>query len=168
MADPRKTPDTPSPDTLLDVSAPSVSGTYIKLAEEGKLDELVTLQDKRVQLHQDLAIVKLSLRNVNDPLWLLNFYVKSKPRGRFAAKLKKYVAKLEERKAKRTADVTEVEKRIYRIEPRILDIPLPESKLLAAGPDFRISEDRFVLLRSKPESGAADAGSTSMKRLQAR
>jgi hypothetical protein len=142
----------PNPESdWLDVSVPSVSGHYIELEEQGKHGELLRLQKERESLKRNLMITNVELSQFGNPLWLLDFYVRTSNQGRkFGSALNGEADQLERRKQKLNAELEAVEKQITRIDPLILTIPLPQvaeiispERLPTIGPD----DDPFVLVR---------------------
>jgi hypothetical protein len=72
----------PNPESdWLDVSVPSVSGHYIELEEQGKLEELLRLQKERERLKRNLMVTNVELSQFGNPLWL-HFYVRTSNQGR--------------------------------------------------------------------------------------
>lgn len=108
------------------VSVESISGKYLELERQGKLADLVKLQKKREQLCFDLLTVEAELSQINNPLWLLNYFVEKKGK-QFAQKLKSRAERLERGKKTTREKIAEVEDQIRKIEPLILEIspPLP-------------------------------------------
>jgi hypothetical protein len=109
-------------DELLDVSVPSVSGFYIALAEQGKLQQLPGLLKKRYRLCREVADVTAKLQDINNPGWLAMF---GGGRPNFATDLPKRAARLEEVKSKKSSQLAQIEAQIRRIDPALLEIEVP-------------------------------------------
>jgi len=162
-AKPGGTPETPADDAArrdsLDVSVESISGRYIDLAERGKLDELLRLQERRRQLLDDVLVVESELSQFENPLWLLNFYARVQNRaGNFGKKLKQRADQLERRRGKWRTEIKGIEDRIARIEPLILKVPLAAVPSFDRPPAIRSGENAFVLVRDYVIKLAADQG----------
>lgn len=125
---PEKPDNMPNPESdWLDVTVPSVSGHYIELEQQGKLDELLRLKKERERLTRDLMVINSELSQFNNPSWLLDSYIRIRNQGRrFGSALKSEADQLERRKEKLNAELEAVEKQITRIDPLILAIPLPQ------------------------------------------
>ena len=136
----------PNPESdWLDVSVPSVSGRYIELEQQGKLGELLRLQKERERLKRNLMVTNVELSQFGNPLWLLDFYVRTGNQGRkFGSALNGEADQLERRKQKLNAEIQAVEKQITRIDPHILTIPLPQVTKLILLSGFQPS-DRMTM-----------------------
>lgn len=151
--------DDPEEDDLLDVSMVGISGRYIELAEQGKLDELLGLQEKRRQLLDDLTIVESGLSQFGNQVWLLNFYVKAQKRARkFGQELRRRAGQLELRRTKLRTQIEEIEKQIARVEPLILEVPLQGIPVVERLPAIKSGENPFVLVRDYAIKLAASEG----------
>jgi hypothetical protein len=130
MSDSTKRPASPSPDTPIDVSVPSVSGAYIKLDEEGKLGELLELQEKRDKLRQKQTVLSDQLSKFGDRYWLLEFFARTASRGKkYGPEIVREAARLESQRVQVNSELQEVEAQISRIDPRMLSIPLPATTI---------------------------------------
>jgi hypothetical protein len=146
-------------DDLLDVSAVGISGRYIELAEQGKLDELLRLQEKRIHLLDNLTIIESELSQFENPVWLLNFYVKAQNRAKnFGTELPRRAGQLERQRTKLRTEIEEIEKQIARIEPLILKAPLHEIPVVQRPPAIKSGENPFVLVRDYAIKLAASEG----------
>jgi len=146
-------------DELLDVSLVGISGRYIELEKQGKLEELLELQETRKRLSVDLMVVESELSEFGNPLCLLNFYAKVRNRaGKFDTQLKARAARLEKQRAKLRGDLTKIEGQISRIEPLLLTVPFADAPNVERPPAIRIGEDSFVLVRDYEIKLAAAEG----------
>jgi hypothetical protein len=146
-------------DDLLDVSVVGISGRYIELAEQGKLDELVGLQEKRRHLLDSLTIIESELSQFGNPVWLLNFFVKAQNRAKkFGTELPRRARQLERQRTKLRAEIEEIEKQIARIEPLILKAPLHQIPVAERLPAIKSGENPFVLVRDYEIKLAASEG----------
>ena len=111
-----------TPDETLDVSVPSVSGFYIDLEKQGKLQELPGLLKRRDRLYREVADATAKLQNINNRGWLVAF---RRGRANFVSDLRKRAARLEEVRSKKSSQLAEIESQIAQIDPRALEIALP-------------------------------------------
>jgi len=148
---PKEPTSTPNPESdWLDVTVPSVSGHYIELEERGKLAELLRLNKERELLKRHLMVTNDELTQFANRLWLLEFYVRTRARGRrFGSALKSEADRLERRKKELNAELDAIEKQIAQIDPLILDIPsppVPEIPYLER-PPIGQDDDPYILVR---------------------
>src|SRR5712692_6447573 len=68
-------------DQFLDVSAPSWSGRFIQLEQEGKLEQLLKLWGHREKLRRELQTTEIDLSHFGNPLWLLQSYIRIRNTG---------------------------------------------------------------------------------------
>ncbi len=158
--------DKPEPG-FLNVSVPSASGHYIDLEKQGKLEQLLKLQNKREQLQQELMITNAQLSKFENRLWLLQFYVGVRNRGgNFQSALNRAAQRLERRKEKWGTELAEIEEQISRIDPLILRIPIPAISDISSStqmweiPDKR---DQYVFLRDHEIKRLAKKGLSASK-----
>jgi hypothetical protein len=103
---------------MIDVSSTSVSSNFIRLAEQGKLRELVKLHSKREKLVRRLSSTQKMLADCNNDAWLLKFYEQTRKAGRnYGPALMERAYRLELRKAALVAELTRIGGRIEEIEP---------------------------------------------------
>jgi hypothetical protein len=156
---PEVTADDDHGEDLLDVTVASISGRYIELAEQGKLDKLVGLQEKRGRLLDDLRVVESELSQFGNQLWLLNFFVRCQKRGEnYAKQLPRRADQLERQRSKFRGEIEKVEKQIAEIEPLILKVPLPDVPIFDRPPAIRAGDNPFVLVRDYAIKLAASEG----------
>lgn len=138
-------------DQVLDVSAPSWSGHFIQLEQEGKLEQLLELWGHREKLRRKLQTTEIDLSQFGNPLWLLESYIRIRNTGdRFGPRLKAQARALEERKKKLATELSEVEREISLIDPMILSVvpkPALEPSLPVRLPGIAANENAFVLVR---------------------
>ncbi len=153
-----ETPASDDADEALDVSVPSLSGTYIELEKQGKLDALLALQKERERLQFELMATNAELSQFNNPIWLTNFYIMNRPKGRrFGAALTNRADSLEKQKRHLGERIIEVEREMASISPLILQMSPPAPVLdtsfhhtaLKSTPFLDVSEhtDTFALVR---------------------
>jgi hypothetical protein len=136
----------------LDVSAPSLSGRYIQLEKEGKVEELLRLQEKRDKLRRDILIVTMDLGRFENQRWLLEFYIRTKNRGEnYGRALKREADRLERQKVNLAAELDAIERKIARIDRVILAIePLPQGHEVSRSgrlPRIEPGENAHILVR---------------------
>src|SRR6266481_6062264 len=103
---------TGSPNT----AAPSMSGTYIQLAQKGKLQRLFQLRKKLAELESDVRDASESLSACNNPNWLDRFARAQGNKGRqFKPGLEQHAVRLEKHKAKLLAQKDNVLSKIHGI-----------------------------------------------------
>jgi hypothetical protein len=138
-------PDKEEPTVLVD----TVSGKYLELDRQGKLAELVKLQSKRQHLRFALATIEAELSQFSNPLWLLNFFVKKKGE-QFNRKLQNRDDILERQRKALQKTIAAVEEEIRKIEPLILEIPIPNiDTSFPSSPFLEIDEnaDAYIVVR---------------------
>jgi hypothetical protein len=158
---PEKPTSMPDPESeWLDVTVPSVSGHYIELEEQGKLEELLRLKTTWERLKRDLMVTDDELGQFKNPRWLLDFYIRTRRRARrYGPTLKSEAARLERTKAKLTAELKALERQIVQMDPAILDIP---SSQITGRPDpplaIGLDDNPHVLVRDLTIKKLAKSG----------
>ena len=123
-----------NPSGEIDVSVESVSGRYLDLEKQGKLEQLLRLEKKREDLRRMLLITDTELGQINNPLWLLEFYFRTRQRrSSFGSSLQKRADQLEKRKAKASGELAEIEKQISRIDPSSCKFRYPSIRRFRRG-----------------------------------
>lgn len=131
----------------MDVSVPTVSGFYIDLEKQGKLQELPGLLKRRDRLYREVADATAKLQNINNRGWLVAF---RRGRANFVSDLRKRAARLEEVKSKTSSQLAEVESRIKWIDPAALEIAVPvETSSSVASGDIGLQENWEVAKRNQ-------------------
>ncbi len=148
----RASRESTTPSDEIDVSVQAVSGKYLELEKQGKLEELLRLEQKREELQYDLAHTNAELSQINNQRWLLDFYFRARKRNEcFGAKLERKAAQLEKRKARVSSELADIEGRISRIEPLLLQVQLPEypeiSSLVGKAPLRSRIDDPYAAVR---------------------
>jgi hypothetical protein len=128
--------------TLIDVTSPiGTSGEFIKLAEEGKLQEISPLVAKHHKVGTRLAIIEGKLRHCNIPESLneLATYCKNRQKD-FVPALKQLVKKLEDEKARLRSKLRTIERQLSQkqsslaksLEQQIYTVPADQLTLVPA------------------------------------
>jgi hypothetical protein len=152
----RKTSD--SVDDELDVSVDSVTGHYIALERQGKLRQLLQLQNKRERIAAKLMPVEAELSQFANPIWLLNFYAKTARGGSFESELSRRARQLEHQKLKLKNELVSVEEQISALDRTLLRLPLPATRSAVLPPPIDASQDKFVMVRDYAIVQAALSG----------
>ena len=87
------------------VSAPSVTGAFMQLAHQGKLQRVTELMAKYSNLSAELSEIEESLKKCHDPIWLKEFSKQVGRQGRsFQTALPKHtlLSKLAENSARQS------------------------------------------------------------------
>lgn len=135
---------------LLDVTVPSVSGHYIELERQGKLSELLELEQQRERLSLELILVNAELARFESPVWILNLGVRVRRAGKkLEPELRRVANQLDRRRNTAAAKLREVEGKIARIDPLILQQPaaVQHEPILAPPLETARSETKSVLFR---------------------
>ena len=108
-----------------------MSGAYIHLARQGKLDDFSRLQTTFWELRAELQNIEQKLTKCNDPVWLANFAASARRvRKKFEAALASHVAQLEQRRSAIAVKLENSRRGIEKLE-KSLPIGMGTSTTLA-------------------------------------
>ncbi len=158
----------PNGATFIDVTSPmGTSGEFIKLAEEGKLEEISPLVTKHHKIGTRLAIIEGKLRHCNIPESLNEFATYCKNRQKdFPQALKQLVKKLEDEKARLSRKLRTIEIQLSReqsslaqsLEEQVYTVPEDQITLVPARQvqsDPQITRrNAFILAKRKSSTSA--------------
>jgi hypothetical protein len=114
-------------------NTPSVSGAFMELAEQGKLQRVMDLMAEYSNLSAGLSEVEAALKECHNPIWLKDYSKRVRRQGRsFQKDLPRHTKQLERRKAQIVARRDRVLTKLQEI-----DVPAPEGTFttLAIPPD---------------------------------